>query len=128
MNTVYDVSTKDNGKISYCSFIQTTLLNLDLSPSSKGTYYLRDIILLAIQEDNFEDINLKHLQNKLAKNKNILPSTIKTNIDYSFRIKNTSKAKDNFETIFNIKYDEYYLTAKTLTNLIYSLIYMQINS
>ena len=128
MNTVYDVSTKDNGKISYCSFIQTTLLNLGLSPSSKGTYYLRDIILLAIQEDNFEDINLKHLQNKLAKNKNILPSTIKTNIDYSFRIKNTSKAKDNFETIFNIKYDEYYLTAKTLTNLIYSLIYMQINS
>ena len=79
MNTVYDVSTKDNSKISYCSFIQTTLLNLGLSPSSKGTYYLRDIILLAIQEDKFEDINLKHLQNKLAKNKNILPSTIKTN-------------------------------------------------
>ena len=37
--------------------------------------------------------------------------------------KDTSKAERNFETIFNTKYDEYYITAKSLTNLIVSLIY-----
>ena len=123
MKTEYDVFTKDKIKISYRAFIQATLIELGLSPTSKGTYYLRDIILLAIQENNFNDISLINLRNKLAKSKNIAPYTIKSNIDYTFRFKNTSKAKENFETIFNIKYDEYYITAKSLTNLIVNLIY-----
>lgn len=123
MKTEYDVFTKDKIKISYRAFIQSTLMELGLSPTSKGTYYLRDIILLAIQENNFNDISLIDLRNKLAKSKNISPYTIKSNIDYTFRFKDTSKAKENFETIFNIKYDEYYITAKSLTNLIISLIY-----
>ena len=127
MQNTYDTSTKDKVKVSYCAFIQTTLIDLGLSPTSKGTYYLRDIILLAIQENNFENINLIELRNKLAKTKNTTPATIKSNIDYTFRFKDTSKAENHFETIFNIKYDEYYITAKSLTNLISSLIYMQIN-
>ena len=125
MKTEYDIFTKDKVKISYCAFIQATLIELGLSPTSKGTYYLRDMILLAIQENNFNDISLINLRDKLAKIKNIAPDTIKSNIDYTFRFKNTAKAQKSFETIFNIKYDEYYITAKSLTNLIISLIYMQ---
>lgn len=123
MQYKYDVFTKDNVKISYSSFVQTILIELGLSPSNKGTYYLRDIILLAIQENNFNDINLIDLRNKLAKINNISAYTIKSNMDYTFRFKDISKAQKNFEEIFNIKYDEYYITAKTLTNLIVNLIY-----
>lgn len=122
MKTKYDIFTKDKIKISYRAFIQATLIELGLSPTSKGTYYLRDIILLAIQEDNFDDISLIDLRSKLAKIENISSHTIKSNIDYTFRFKDTTKAQKNFESIFNIKYDEYYITAKTLTNLIISLI------
>lgn len=125
MKNKYDFSTKDKIEISYCAFIQAILIELGLSPTSKGTYYLRDIILLAIQEYSFKDISLIDLRNKLALKEHITANTIKSNIDYTFKYKDTSKAKENFETIFNIKYDEYYITAKALTNLIVSLIYMQ---
>ena len=123
MKTEYGILTKDKSKISYCSFVQAILIELGLSPTSKGTYYLRDIILLALQENNFNDIRLIDLRNKLAQIEHIPPYTIKANIDYTFRFKDTSKAKENFETIFHIQYDEYYITAKSLTNLIISLIY-----
>lgn len=56
MKTEYGILTKDKSKISYCSFIQAILIELGLSPTSKGTYYLRDIILLALQENSFNDI------------------------------------------------------------------------
>lgn len=125
MKTKYDVFTKDKEKISYCAFIQAKLIELGLSPTSKGTYYLRDIITLAIQEYSSNDISLIDLRNKLAVKENTTANTIKSNIDYTFKFKDTSKAEENFETIFNIKYDEYYITAKSLTNLIVSLIYMQ---
>lgn len=125
MKTEYDVFTKDKEKISYRAFIQAILIELGLSPTSKGTFYLRDIITLAIQEYNYNDISLIDLRNKLAERENTTANTIKSNIDYTFKFKDTSKAEENFETIFNIKYDEYYITAKSLTNLIVSLIYMQ---
>ncbi len=125
MKTKYDVFTKDKEKISYRAFIQAKLIELGLSPTSKGTFYLRDIITLAIQEYNYNDISLIDLRNKLAERENTTANTIKSNIDYTFKFKNTSKAEKNFEKIFNTKYDEYYITAKSLTNLIVSLIYMQ---
>ena len=119
----YDIFTKDKEKISYRAFIQTILIKLGLSPTSKGTYYLRDIITLAIQEKyNFNDVTLINLIKKLATIKNLSERTIKSNIDYAFKYKNTFKAQENFESIFNIKYDEYFLTAKTITNLIINLI------
>ena len=120
----YDIFTKEKTEISYCSFIQTILIELGLSPTSKGTYYLRDIIVLALQEYKFKDITLIELRNKLAIKKHTTPYTIKSNIDYTFKMKDTAKAEKNFEKIFKIKYDEYYITAKALTNLIVSLIYM----
>ena len=118
----YDIFTKDKEKISYRAFIQTILIELGLSPTSKGTYYLRDIITLAIQESNFNNFSLIDLRKKLAIKENLSEKTIKSNIDYTFKYKNTYKAQKNFELIFNIKYDEYFLTAKTLMNLIISLI------
>ncbi len=50
MKTEYDVFTKDKEKISYRAFIQATLIELGLSPTSKGTYYLRDIIILLCEQ------------------------------------------------------------------------------
>jgi hypothetical protein len=123
MKTKYDVFTKDKEKISYRAFIQATLIELGLSPTSKGTYYFRDIIIIALQEYSYNDVSLIDLRNKLALREHITPNNIKSNIDYAFKFKDTSKAKANFETIFNIKYDEYYITAKALTNLIINLIY-----
>lgn len=125
MKIKYDIFTKDKEKISYRSLIQAILIELGLSPTSKGTFYLRDIILIAIQEYKFNEINLVELRDKLSKLENISSNKIKSNIDYTFKYKDTLKAKENFETIFNIKYDEYYITAKSLTNLIVSLIYVK---
>lgn len=124
MKTEYDIFTKDKRKISYVAFIQSILLELGLSSTSKGTYYLRDIIVIAIQDYNLNDVNIIGLINKLAKIKNTSAHKIKSNIDYTFKYKNTLKAEKNFETIFNIKYDEYYITPKSVTNLIINLIYM----
>lgn len=93
MKTEYDIFTKDKEKISYCAFLQSVLIELGLSPTSEGTYYLRDIILLAIQEYSFNDISLIDLRNKLAIKEHIISNTIKSNIDYTFKYKDTSKAK-----------------------------------
>ena len=49
MKTKYDIFTKDKEKMSYRAFIQAKLIELGLSPTSKGTFYLRDIITLAIE-------------------------------------------------------------------------------
>lgn len=124
---VNNVVTINQIELSYRAFIQKALIQLGLSPTNKGTYYLRDLIILALQKYNFNDndINLTDLIQQLSNQKHISTNTIKSNIDYAFRYKDNAKAEENFEKIFNIKYDTYYITAKSIINLIVSLIYLQ---
>lgn len=116
----YDISTKDKKEMSYRTFVFALLINLGFNPSNKGTFYLRDLILLAISNDT--DIGLKELRKQLANKKHISQMKIKTNIDYAFRCIDSTKAKDNFKNIFYIEYNPYFITAKTLINLVINLI------
>jgi len=121
MVSKYDISTKDKKEMSYRTFVFALLINLGFNPSNKGTFYLRDLILLAI--NNSEDIGLKELRKQLANKKRISQTKIKTNIDYAFKCIDNTKTENNFKDIFHFEYDIYFMTAKTLINLIINLLY-----
>lgn len=121
MVSKYDISTKDKKEMSYRAFVFALLINLGFNPSNKGTFYLRDLILLAIR--NNADIWLKELRKQLASKKHISQMKIKTNIDYAFKCIDSTKTKNNFKNIFHFEYDIYFMTAKTLINLVINLIY-----
>jgi len=125
LNNKYNTYINNKSEISYKSFILAILLKLGLNLSNKGTFYLTDMILIALQLTNIydNDIDLKQLREKLATIKNISPITIKTNIDYAFKCRNTLKAEKNFETIFGFEYDDYYITTKSIISLILNQIY-----
>lgn len=126
MKNKYEISTKDKIEISYRAFILSSLLNLGFSPTTKGTYYLRDLILLALQT-NFKDrdIAIKSLTNQLAEQIKIPPNKIKSNMDYAFKYRNDQKAHNHFKDLFGITYDPYFLTAKSIISLMLNLIYMK---
>ena len=109
----------------YRVFIFNSLLQLGLSPSCKGTYYLRDIIILAIKYSDFVniDINLKELYIILANEKNISYTKVNSCIEYAINTRNEIKTKTNFNNIFQLDYDIYFMTAKSIINLIVTLIY-----
>ena len=124
MEIKYEISTKDKLEISYRAYILSSLLSLGFSSTNKGTFYLRDLILIAIQSNfNDSDIRLKDLRNILAKQKGVSPKTIKSYIDYAFKFRNTQKAENNFENIFGFEYDSYFITAKSIISLMVGLIY-----
>lgn len=116
----YDIYTEDKKEMSYRTFVFALLINLGFNPSNKGTFYLRDLILLAMK--NSEDIGLKELRKQLANKKHISQTKIKTNIDYAFKCIDSTKTKNNFNNIFHFEYNIYFMTAKTLINLVISLI------
>jgi len=124
MEIKYEISTKDKLEISYRAYILSSLLSLGFSSTNKGTFYLRDLILIAIQSNfNDSDIRLKDLRNILAKQKGISPKTIKSYIDYALKFRDTQKAENNFENIFGFEYDSYFITAKSIISLMVGLIY-----
>lgn len=125
MITTYDISTKDKVEISYSTFILANLLKLGLNLSNKGTFYLRDMIIIAVQVNKLSesDISLKCLLEKLSKLKNISPKTIKSNIDYAFKYIDILKAEKNFKNIFGFEYDRYYITTKSIICLMIGQIY-----
>ena len=94
MEIKYEISTKDKLEISYRAYILSSLLSLGFSSTNKGTFYLRDLILIAIQSNfNDSDIRLKDLRNILAKQKGVSPKTIKSYIDYAFKFRDIQKQK-----------------------------------
>jgi len=124
MEIKYEISTKDKLEISYRAYILSSLLSLGFSSTNKGTFYLRDLILIAIQSNfNDSDIRLKDLRNILAKQKGNSSKTIKSYIDYAFKFRDIQKAENNFENIFGFEYDSYFMTAKSIISLMVGLIY-----
>lgn len=111
-------------ELKYSSFVFNILLQLGLSPSCKGTYYLRDIILLAIKYNDFVNIdtNLRELREILAKECNNSAKSIKSNIEYTIKYINYTKAKANFKKLFGLDYDIYFITPKSIIGLILTLI------
>jgi len=124
MEIKYEISTKDKLEISYRAYILSSLLSLGFSSTNKGTFYLRDLILIAIQSNFYDsDIRLKDLRTILAKQKGISSKTIKSYVDYTFKFRDTQKAENNFENIFGFEYDSYFITAKSIISLMVGLIY-----
>ena len=124
MKNKYDFSTKDKVENSYREFILSILLNLGFRATCRGTFYLRDLILIAIMQTDISenDISLKRLILSFSKLKNIPSAIIKTNIEYTFKNIDIEKAEKNFNKIFNLEYDIYFITPKSIISLIVSLI------
>ncbi len=114
-----------NIELKYRTFILNILIQLGLSPSCKGIYYLTDLILLAIKYNDFIDIdiNLKELRESLSNEKHISAKSIKSNIEYSIQYRNNGITKGNFKNLFNLDYDISFITTKSIISLILNLIY-----
>lgn len=115
----------NNIELKYSSFIFNTLLQLGFSPSCKGTYYLKDIILLSIKYSDFANIetSLKELYTILANERNTSYAKVNSCIEYAINTRNETKSKNNFNNVFHLDYDIYFMTAKSIISLIVTLIY-----
>lgn len=117
MNKKYDTCTKERRELSYDLFIETSLIKLGFVYSNLGTHYYKKLICL-IYSRNVNNININNLCTSLEEElKNISSYTISTSIKNAFRRIDKDKASQNFYDIFNVPYDEYFLTPKNLVIL-----------
>lgn len=124
MKSKYDIFTKEKRKISYNQklFINTSLRQLGFKPANNGTIYLKKIIILAYEE-NLIVIELKKLCNMLANEiGNIKSTTIYEDIKYAVNNVNYTKARLNYEKIFNFSYDSEYFTTRNIVEEVLSVL------
>ncbi len=115
MISKYDTSTKDKVKVSY--LLYSTLLELGLNPSNKGTIYLKEIIEYIIL-NNLYDYSYNEILNRFVKSKGYKKANVKFNIKNSLYRINYKKAERNFEKCLNMPFDMYYLSPSKLINII----------
>ena len=115
METKYDVLTKDVKEISYS--VYTVLLNLGLSPSNKGTLYLKELILFVISNDLY-DYSYKDILQKFIKHNNYDIKKVRNNIKNTLYRINCLKAKNNFEKYLDVEFDSYYTSPSKFLNII----------
>lgn len=115
MNSKYD--TYDKEKVSTSYLLYNLLFELGLSPSNKGTIYLKELIEYVVSNKlydySYNDILKKFVQSKSYESKNI-KSNIKNTI---YRI-NLNKAQNNFIKYLNLQFDSYYLSPCNFLNIV----------
>lgn len=111
----YDTYTKDNVTVSY--LLYSLLFELGLSPSNKGTIYLKELIEYVVSNKLFDYsynnilkqfIHINHYENK----------NVRSNIKNALYRININKAKSNFKTYLNLQFDTYYLSPCNFINII----------
>ncbi len=108
MKSKYGNHTKD--KVTYSLY--AILFDLGLSPSNKGTIYLKELIEYIISNHLYDHTYKEILENNYDLRK--LQSNIKNAI---YRL-DTSKAEKNFEKYFSIEFDTYYLSPNKFVSLV----------
>ena len=115
MKTSYDY-TKDERYKSCEKFIYNSLIDLGFKVTNVGTMYLKVLILFAYF-NNYYEINVTKIVKDFMKYKNIDYISYRTFInciDYTINNVDYEMFKNNFEEVFYIKFDEYYLSSKNI--------------
>lgn len=107
MKSVYDTCTKDNVKVSYSLY--TMLFELGLSPSNKGTIYLKEVIEYIVLNGLY-DYSYKKVLELFIHEKHYELKNIKDNIKNTLYRVDYAKAKKNFETYLKLPFDVYYFS------------------
>lgn len=115
MKSVYDTCTKDKVKVSYSLYAM--LFELGLSPSNKGTIYLKELIEYIIL-NNLYDYSYKEILQLFINDNSYEKKNIQSNIKNSLYRINYTKAKSNFEKYLNLQFDSYYLSPSKFINII----------
>lgn len=112
MKEIYDTTTKDKVIVSY-----SILFELGLSPSNKGTIYLKELIDFIIL-NNLYDFSYKKNLELFSNENNYNFENIKSNIKNSLYRINYLKAQKNFEKYLNLPFDPYYLSPSKFISII----------
>lgn len=123
MKFEYDVSTKDK-EMSYINFVDMILFKLGFRVNTLGTKYLRNIIVYIYMKNPFDFYIEKECKSYFEENniKNINYHSFVQRMDYSIKNVDINKFKSNFEDIFRIDYDIYYLSVKNIVMLVLNLL------
>lgn len=116
MKSKYVTCTKDKVKASYSLY--SMLFELGLSPSNKGTIYLKELIEYIALNNLYDYSYTKILELFINRNHYELKN-IKSNIKNSLYRIDYIKAEKNFEKYLNIKFDPYYLSPSKFINIVY---------
>lgn len=103
-------------------FLNNILSRLGLNHANLGTRYLRELIKIAYSY-NMLDIKYKDLCNILGKKLKVNVRKIDSNIYSAVNSININIARKNFQAIFNIEFDYFYISPKKLTILLLNLVY-----
>jgi len=115
MKFEYDTCTKDKVKVSYSLYAM--LFELGLSPSNKGTIYLKELIEYIIL-NNLYDYSYKEILSLFIADNNYDKKNIQNNIKNTLYRINYIKAKNNFEKYLNLQFDTYYLSPSRFITII----------
>ena len=88
------------------------LINLGLNPCLKGTWFLKDIILMCAKNETFKELSFKEIAIRYSDIIKIPPKKIISNIQYACHNINQIHAENNFKKYLNIDLDEYFLSKK----------------
>ena len=129
MKFEYDISTKDN-EISYIDFVDMILFRLGFRANTLGTKYLRNIIIYIYLKNPFDFYIEKECKCYFKENniRDIKYHNFEQRMNYSIKNVDINKFKDNFEDIFKIEYDIYYLSVKNIVMLILNLMERKIKT
>lgn len=115
MISEYDTCTKDKVKVSYSLY--TMLFELGLSPSNKGTIYLKELIEYIVL-NNLYDYSYKEVLELFINDNHYEFKKINKNIKNCLYRIDYTKAKKNFEKYLSLQFDPYYLSPSKFTNIV----------
>lgn len=118
MTNNMNILNKAKEEINYELFLNKLVFRLGFGYANIGTYYFKELIKMVyienMQIEKFSDL-CNELSKRLDKKDYLY---IKRNINSTTSRIDIDKAKESFYDIFNIEFDEYFLTPKHLTILI----------
>ena len=123
MKTEYDISTKEK-EMSYLLLVDFILYSkLGFRPANSGSRYLKEIIIYIFEKET-EDYSIESEIKEYIKKKKINKNykTIKSKIIYSINNVKKDIIKKNFQEVFRVEYDVYYLSTKNIIELMINLL------
>ena len=102
-------------------FLDCTLYRLGFNCANLGTKYLKEILKLAYFNNMF-DMKYKDFCIFASQSLNINQEKISSNIYHSINSININLTRKNFENIFHIEFDYFYISPKKLTILLLKLL------
>ena len=123
MKNSYDY-TKDEKYKSYEQFVYKSLIDLGFRITNVGTMYLKDLILFAYY-NNYYEINVTKLVKDFMQYKKISHISYRTFInciDYSLKNYDIHSFNKNFQNVFEINRNTFYLSTKNLIVLLVNIL------